>query len=74
VMGIVFLAVGLLLFTVVANARLSDRFRAEEYRNRLRAVDLEPGERPDFLPDEDGDRASGGEDALPGDERSDSDG
>jgi hypothetical protein len=74
VMGIVFLAVGLLLFTVVANARLSDRFRAEEYRNRLRAIDLEPGERPDFLPDEDGDGASGGDDALPGDERAESDG
>ena len=53
VAGIGFVAVGVLLFAVVANARLSDRFRAEEYRNRLRAVDLEPGERPDFLPDED---------------------
>jgi hypothetical protein len=50
--GICFAAIGVLLFTVVANARLSDRFRAEEYRNRLRASDLEPGERPDFLPDE----------------------
>ncbi|WP_436929793.1 DUF7319 domain-containing protein [Halosimplex halobium] len=50
--GVVFLAIGLLLFGVVANARLSDKFRAEEYRNRLRAVELEPGERPDFLPDE----------------------
>ncbi|QPV62222.1 hypothetical protein I7X12_15970 [Halosimplex litoreum] len=50
--GFVFLAIGLLLFGVVANARLSDKFRAEEYRNRLRAVELEPGERPDFLPDE----------------------
>ena len=50
--GFVFLAIGLLLFGVVANARLSDKFRAEEYRNRLRAVELEPGERPDFLPDD----------------------
>lgn len=52
VAGVVFLAIGLLLFAVVANARLSDKFRAEEYRNRLRAVELEPGERPEFLPDE----------------------
>jgi len=40
---------GFLLLTV-ANARLSDRFRAEEYRRRLRAIGLEEGERPDFLP------------------------
>jgi len=52
VAGIAFLAIGILLFVVVANARLSDKFRAEEYRNRLRAVDLEPGERPEFLPDD----------------------
>ncbi|WP_436923773.1 DUF7319 domain-containing protein [Halosimplex amylolyticum] len=52
VAGVVFLGIGLLLFTVVANARLSDKFRAEEYRNRLRAVELEPDERPDFLPDD----------------------
>jgi hypothetical protein len=51
VAGLLFLAIGVLLFVVVANARLSDRFRAEEYRNRLRAVDLEPGERPEFLPE-----------------------
>lgn len=51
VLGLVFLFVGGLLFFTVANARLSDRFRAEEYRNRLRAVGLEDGERPDFLPE-----------------------
>jgi hypothetical protein len=45
-----FLVVGIFLFLVVANARLSDRFRAEEYRNRLRAVGVEEGERPEFLP------------------------
>jgi len=73
VAGVIFLGVGLLLFLVVANARLSDKFRAEEYRNRLRAVDLEPGERPDFLPDEPADEAGSlpdddgdGEDQLPG--------
>ena len=50
VVGLVFVIAGAFLFLVVANARLSDRFRAEEYRNRLRAVGLESGERPDFLP------------------------
>jgi hypothetical protein len=54
VAGIAFIAIGVLLFVVVANARLSDKFRAEEYRNRLRAVELEPGERPDFLPEGNG--------------------
>jgi hypothetical protein len=44
-----FLTVGIFLFTVVANARLSDKFRAEEFRDRLRAVGLEDGERPEFL-------------------------
>jgi hypothetical protein len=43
---------GVFVFLLVANARLSDRFRAEEYRNRLRAVGLEDDERPDFLPGE----------------------
>jgi len=57
--GILFALIGVFLFTVVANARLSDRFRAAEYRDRLRAVD-EAGERPEFVPqlsdgpDEDG--------------------
>lgn len=45
----IFVLIGLFLFVTVANARLSDRFRAEEYRNRLRAVSLEEGEKPDFL-------------------------
>jgi len=54
-----FFFVGVVLFTTVANARLSDRFRAEEYRDRLRTVGLEAGERPEFLPldDADGDEA-----------------
>ncbi|MFB6139553.1 MAG: hypothetical protein ABEJ26_03860 [Halosimplex sp.] len=65
--GVVFLAIGLVLFAVVANARLSDKFRAEEYRNRLRAVELEPGERPDFLSD--ADEAGEGAPGIP-DERS----
>ncbi|RXK51480.1 DUF7319 domain-containing protein [Halorientalis pallida] len=53
VAGLAFLLIGVALFFTVANARLSDRFRAEEYRNRLRAIGIEDGERPDFLPVED---------------------
>ncbi|ELZ74139.1 hypothetical protein C455_18316 [Haloferax larsenii JCM 13917] len=49
--GFGFLLVGIFLFVVVANARLSDRFRAEEYRDRLRVIGLEEGERPAFLPE-----------------------
>ncbi|WP_225741140.1 DUF7319 domain-containing protein [Halorussus halophilus] len=51
--GLGFLVFGGFVFLLVANARLSDRFRAEEYRNRLRAVGMEEGERPDIF-DEDG--------------------
>ncbi|MBP1923081.1 hypothetical protein J2751_002118 [Halorubrum alkaliphilum] len=47
--GLLFLFVGVFLFAMVANARLSDRFRSEEYRNRLRAL-REAEERPDFVP------------------------
>jgi hypothetical protein len=49
--GLAFVGVSLVLFFTVANARLSDKFRAEEYRDRLRAVGLEDGERPDFVPE-----------------------
>ncbi|ELZ91712.1 hypothetical protein C440_15399 [Haloferax mucosum ATCC BAA-1512] len=55
VVGIGFILVGIFLFVVVANARLSDRFRAEEYRNRLRAMGVEDGSRPEFVPTFDGD-------------------
>jgi hypothetical protein len=48
--SLVFVGIGVFLFAVVANARLSDRFRAEEFRNRLRATGVEDGERPAFLP------------------------
>ena len=47
--GILFLLIGVFLFAMVANARLSDRFRAEEYRERLRAL-REAEERPEFVP------------------------
>lgn len=50
VAGLGFLVFGLFLFLVVANARLSDRFRAEEYRNRLRAVGIDAGDPPETLP------------------------
>jgi len=49
--GLAFVGVSLVLFFTVANARLSDKFRAEEYRDRLRAVGLNDGERPDFVPE-----------------------
>ncbi|MFD1597465.1 DUF7319 domain-containing protein [Halobellus rarus] len=42
-----FLVIGFFLFLVVANARLSDRFRTEEFRNRLRALDAVDAPRPD---------------------------
>ena len=49
------LAAGFLLFTV-ANARLSQRYRAEAYRERLRSVGLGEGKRPDFLPEDESGR------------------
>jgi hypothetical protein len=49
-----FLAVGIFLLAVVANARLSEKFRAEEFRDRLRAVGLADGERPNVLREIDG--------------------
>jgi hypothetical protein len=67
VAGLAFLLIGVVLFFTVANARLSDRFRAEEYRNRLRAIGIEDGERPDFLPVED-DEWADGDASLPGEE------
>jgi len=47
--GGIFLVFGIFLFSLVANARLSDRFRAEQYRNRLRAVETDGFERPEGL-------------------------
>jgi hypothetical protein len=52
VAGLGFLVIGFFLFLMVANARLSDRFRAEEYRNRLRAIGIDSEERPEWLPPE----------------------
>jgi len=70
VLSVFFLGIGLLLFFVVANARLSDRFRAEEYRDRLRAAGIGEGgltdeDRPEFLPFEDVVETTLDEDGLP---------
>lgn len=42
VTAVIFVLIGFFLFIVVANARLSDRFRVEEYRNRLQALETTP--------------------------------
>lgn len=47
-MALFFLGAAVFLLATVANARLSDRFRSEEYRGRLRSVHVE--EPPDFVP------------------------
>lgn len=52
VTGLGFIVIGLFLFFIVANARLSDRFRAEEYRDRLISVGVGTDQKPDFLPSE----------------------
>ncbi|WP_254831689.1 DUF7319 domain-containing protein [Haloglomus salinum] len=51
VVGLGFLLIAFVLFFTVANARLSDKFRAEEYRNRLRALGMEGEDRPAFMDD-----------------------
>jgi len=51
-LGLIFIVMGAFLFLTVANARLSDRMRSEQYRDRLRAVRAGTDERPAFLPDE----------------------
>lgn len=62
-LGFVFIAI-FLLFTV-ANARLSERFRSEQFKDRLRAMNVDSGERPEFLPvDEDGNLTLDPEDAT----------
>jgi hypothetical protein len=56
-----FIVVGFFLFLVVANARLSDRFRAEEFRNRLRALEEAGDEWADVLPEDVGGSVADGE-------------
>lgn len=53
VIALIFIVASVFLFVVVANARLSDRFRATEYKNRLRAAGVRSAERPEFVPVED---------------------
>lgn len=60
VVGLGFVVIGVVLGLLVANARLSDRFRAAEYRERLRAAGVGSDERPSFLPPLGGD--AGGRD------------
>jgi hypothetical protein len=52
--GVGFVVFGVFMLMLVANARLSDRFRAEEFRNRLRSAGVGGGERPPFVPETDG--------------------
>lgn len=52
VVGLAFVFIGVVIGVLVANARLSGRFRAEEYRQRLLAAGVGSGERPPFLPAE----------------------
>jgi hypothetical protein len=60
--GLGFLVFGVVLFVLVANARLSGRFQAEEYRERLAAAGAGSEERPDFVPIEsDGSRTEDSE-------------
>ena len=70
VVGLGFLGAAVVLAVLVANARLSDRFRAAAYRERLLAMGLGDGERPAFLPPMDGAVATGGDDASAGDDGS----
>jgi hypothetical protein len=53
VVGLGFVVIAAFLGLVVANARLSARFRSEQYRDRLRAAGVAEGDRPDFLPVDD---------------------
>jgi hypothetical protein len=47
-------AFGVFMLVLVANARLSDRFRSEEYRERLRDAGATGSERPAFVPNWEG--------------------
>ncbi|WP_232688077.1 DUF7319 domain-containing protein [Halobacterium zhouii] len=53
--GVGFVLFGALILLIVANARLSDRFRSEQFRERLRAAGVDSDERPAFVPETDGD-------------------
>lgn len=55
VVGVIFGIVAIFLLFTVANARLSERYRVEAYRERLRSTGLGEGERPDFVPSDEDD-------------------
>lgn len=55
VVAVGFVVFGIFVLALVANARLADRFRAEEYRERLRSAKVGTGERPAFVPGGDAD-------------------
>jgi len=71
VAGLGFLFIGVVIGLLVANARLSGRFRAAEYRERLRAAGVGSDDRPSFLPGEDG-RGGGARRAAEAPERAES--
>lgn len=51
--GIAFLAFGVFMLVIVANARLSDRFRAAEFRERLRSSGVGESRGTEFASDDD---------------------
>lgn len=51
VAGLGLLGIGLFLLVVVANARLSEAFRADAYRTRLQEMGAQGEDRPAFVPD-----------------------
>ena len=53
--GIAFVVFGVFMLVIVANARLSDRFRAQEFRDRLRASGVGNSERPSYVSDDEED-------------------
>ncbi|AAG19100.1 DUF7319 domain-containing protein [Halobacterium salinarum] len=53
--GVGFVLFGVFMLVLVANARLSDRFRADEFRARLRSVGVGTDDRPAFVPQTDAD-------------------
>jgi hypothetical protein len=52
IVAVAFILFGVFVLILVANARLSDRFRAEEYRERLAAAQVGSDTRPAFVPED----------------------
>lgn len=51
IVAIAFIIFGIFILILVANARLSDRFRAAQYRDRLEAAQAGTEKRPPFVPE-----------------------